>query len=180
MWNFKKPGSRFFLDYLQWGGLPQRFEFTNEQSRMIYLEDVLNSIVYRDVMVDLKRADKTLTERLLAYLYENTANIFSDHSIYEQIKQQMENAGKNKIYELIERIEQAMLVQKCRRYDIQRKQVLVSTGKYYCTDLGLRSAMHINSKPDYGKLLETMIYLELKARGFEVYVGKTYKGEVDF
>jgi hypothetical protein len=176
----KSQEADFFLDYLQWGGLPQRFEFTNEQSRMIYLEDVLNSIVYRDVMVDLKRADKTLTERLLAYLYENTANIFSDHSIYEQIKQQMENAGKNKIYELIERIEQAMLVQKCRRYDIQRKQVLVSLEKYYCTDLGLRSAMHINSKPDYGKLLETMIYLELKARGFEVYVGKTYKGEVDF
>lgn len=170
----------FFLDYLRWGGLPQRFEFTNEQSRMIYLEDVLNSIVYRDVMVDLKRADKTLTERLLAYMYENTANIFSDHSIYEQIRQQMENAGKNKIYELIERIEQAMLVQKCRRYDIQGKQVLVSLEKYYCTDLGLRSAMHINSKPDYGKLLETMIYLELKARGLEVYVGKTYKGEVDF
>lgn len=176
----KSQEADFFLDYLKWGGLPQRFEFTNEQSRMIYLEDVLNSIVYRDVMVDLKRADKTLTERLLAYMYENTAKIFSDHSIYEQIRLQMENAGKNKIYELIERIEQAMLVQKCRRYDIQGKQVLVSLEKYYCTDLGLRSAMHINSKPDYGKLLETMIYLELKARGLEVYVGKTYKGEVDF
>ncbi|NCA98532.1 MAG: ATP-binding protein [Clostridia bacterium] len=176
----KSQEADFFLEYLKWGGLPQRFEFTSEQSRMIYLEDVLNSIVYRDVMVDLKRADKTLTERLLAYIYENTANIFSDHSIYEQIRHQMDNAGKNKIYELIERIEQAMLVQKCRRYDIQGKQVLVSLEKYYCTDLGLRSAMHINSKPDYGKLLETMIFLELKARGLEVYVGKTYKGEVDF
>jgi len=45
----KSQEADFFLDYLQWGGLPQRFEFTNEQSRMIYLEDVLNSIVYRDV-----------------------------------------------------------------------------------------------------------------------------------
>jgi len=88
------PKTYLFLDYLKWGGLPQRFEFINEQSRMIYLEDVLNSIVYRDVLVDLKRADMTLTERLLAYLYENTASILSDHSIYEQIKQQMENVKK--------------------------------------------------------------------------------------
>lgn len=172
--------SQFLLDFIKWGGMPQRYEFVNEQSCAVYLVDLLNSIIYRDVLVDLKRADKTLTEKLIAYLFENTANTFSDHSIYEHIKQHSDDVGKNKIYDLIERIEQAMLVQKCRRFDIRGKQVLTTLEKYYCADLGLRSALHLNARPDFGKTLETVIYIDLVARGYEVYVGKTYKGEVDF
>lgn len=176
----KNREQEFLIEYIKLGGMPQRFEFSNEQSCSLYLEDLLHSIIYRDVLVNLKRADKKLTEKLLAFLFDNTANTFSDHSIYEQLKLLYSDVGKNRIYDLVEKIEQAMLVHKCSRYDIKGKHVLTSLEKYYCSDLGLRTAMRLNANPDFGKALETIVYLELTARGYEVYVGKTYKGEVDF
>ena len=39
-----------FNDYIKWGGLPQRFNFKSEDEIRIYLTDVYNSIVVKDII----------------------------------------------------------------------------------------------------------------------------------
>lgn len=73
-----------------------------------------------------------------------------------------------------------MVINKCTRFNIQGKAVMTLYKKYYAVDLGLKRVMGLHDKPDYGASLETVIYNEFIARGCKVYVGKTYKGEVDF
>lgn len=170
----------FFYNYLKWGGLPQRFEFTQEGPVRNYLEDVLNSIIFQDILLDMRPADKRLTNRILRFMFENTGKIYSANRVYEVLKRDGESGGRNKVYELTAQIENAMAVSKCSRYDLRGKEVLTQLEKFYAADLGLRSAMNLNAEPNYGPLLETVVFNEFLARGYQVYIGKTYKGEVDF
>ena len=66
------------------------------------------------------------------------------------------------------------------RYDIQGKTVLKTLNKFYSSDLGIRKIKTSNKNVNYSIALENLIYNELVSRGYEVYVGKTKKGEVDF
>lgn len=169
-----------FNDYLKWGGMPQRYEMDNEQSLTNYLEDLLTSIIYKDILMDEKKANKRLILKIINYLFENTGKIFSDNKVYNALTNTTVDLRKNSVYDIIHRILDAMLVSKCPRYDIQGKNVMTLYEKYYVVDLGLRTALHLNDFPNYGANIETILYNEFIARGYQVYVGKTYKGEVDF
>ena len=52
--------------------------------------------------------------------------------------------------------------------------------KYYLTDLGMLTLKRSPIEKKIGGRLENIVYNELIARGYEVYIGKTDKGEVDF
>ena len=52
--------------------------------------------------------------------------------------------------------------------------------KYYLTDLGLLQLKKSPIEKKVGGRLENIVYNELIARGYNVYIGKTDKGEIDF
>lgn len=69
---------------------------------------------------------------------------------------------------------------KVERYDIRGKKILAFEEKAYVCDLGLFHLKKNKVKDEYNLIIETLIYNELIARGYHVYIGKTFKGEVDF
>jgi len=76
---------------------------------------------------------------------------------------------------------EAYLFYKVNRYDIKGKQHLATQEKYYLVDLGFRNALLGKEfTADAGHLLENVIYLELKRRNNQVWIGKTNNLEVDF
>lgn len=77
-------------------------------------------------------------------------------------------------------MEQAFLIKPIYRYKISGKTALKSNPKYYAIDNGFRLINAHSNDYDRGKFLENAICVELLSRRYEVYVGKTYKGEVDF
>jgi predicted AAA+ superfamily ATPase len=52
--------------------------------------------------------------------------------------------------------------------------------KYYFEDLGLRHSITGYRQSDIGKILENLVFLHLKTRGFDVTVGKLGDKEIDF
>jgi len=67
------------------------------------------------------------------------------------------------------------------RYNIKGKQFLTTQSKYYTVDIGLRNMLVKGRESDVGHILENIVYLELKRRGFHVYVGQLDGGgEIDF
>ncbi|MCR5755883.1 MAG: ATP-binding protein, partial [Acetatifactor sp.] len=84
------------------------------------------------------------------------------------------------VYDYLQYIEEAGICDMVSRYDIRGKRVLAHEEKAYVCDLGFFHLKKNRIKEEYNYIIETICYNELIARGYHVYVGKTYRGEVDF
>ena len=73
-----------------------------------------------------------------------------------------------------------MIVSKVNRYDIRGKSVMSLLEKYYLADLGLLQLKNSSIEKKIGGRLENIVYNELIARGYEVYIGKLDNGKIDF
>ena len=170
----------YFDDYLRFGGLPQRFLLEDEQSIRVYLDDVFNTIVVKDIIARNKISDVDLLRRLTAFLLENVGNPFSANAICNKLKSEGVKTTVATLMNYISAIKNAMVVLTAPRYDLNGKALLSTNEKYYATDLGLRNNVKSSDLVDYNKLYENIIFIEMLSRGYEIHVGKIGDYEVDF
>lgn len=167
-------------EYMIWGGLPQRFLMENEEQTKTFLRDVYDTIVLRDIVQRAGIKDIELFNRIMEYLVCNPSQIFSVTSISDFFLSDNRKVSKETIYNYLEHITSSMIMTKASRYDIRGKRILTKGDKFYLTDMGLGRVRNSGFKAEMGALLENVIYNELLVRGYEVYVGKTRNGEIDF
>ena len=169
-----------FWDYAKWGGLPNRCEFTNEIDIKNYLHSVYDSIILRDVVKRLNLKDTVLFDMILQYLIETAGREFSADNIIKYLDKENKKISNETLYNYIDALCKALILKKVYRYDIAGKGVLKTLNKYYATDLGI--AQIKNNNPEFKSyvVLENIVYNELINRNYEVYIGKTKNGEVDF
>lgn len=178
--NRKAVSEDHFMDYLNYGGMPQRFLMNSDEETKVYLRDLYNSIVLRDIMQRGNIKDVDVLNRIIEYMVLNTSQTFSAKSISNFFKSINRSVSTETIYQYIENITSSMILNKAVRYDIRGKRVLTRSDKYYLSDLGFAKINNTGYKTDVGALIENVVYNELLYRGYEVYVGKTLNGEVDF
>ena len=169
-----------FWDYAKWGGLPNRCEFNKETDIKNYLHSVYDSIILRDVVKRLNVKDVSLFDMILQYLIETTGREFSSENIIKYLNNENKKISNETLYNYIEALCKALILKKVYRYDIVGKGVLKTLNKYYATDLGIAQIKNNNSEFKSYIVLENIIYNELISRDYEVYIGKTKKGEIDF
>lgn len=169
-----------FWDYARWGGLPNRCEFTNEIDLKNYLHSVYDSIILRDVLKRLNIKDSLLFDMILQYLIETMGREFSADNVIKFLESENKKISKETLYNYIDALCKALIIKKVYRYDIAGKSILKTLNKYYATDLGI--AQIKNNNPEFKNyiVLENIVYNELINRDYEVYIGKTRNGEVDF
>ena len=169
-----------FWNYARWGGLPNRCEFSNEIDIKNYLHSVYDSIILRDVVKRLNLKDVTLFDMILQYLIDTVGREFSADNIIKFLESEYKKVSKETLYVYIEALCKALILKKVYRYDISGKTVLKTLNKYYATDLGI--AQIKNNNPEFKSyiVLENIVYNELINRNYDVYIGKTKNGEVDF
>lgn len=167
-------------DYIVWGGLPQRFLLDNEEQTKTFLRDVYDTIVLRDIVQRAGIKDIELFGRVMEYLVCNPSQIFSVQSMTDYFLSINRKVSKETIYNYLEHITSSLIMSRASRYDIRGKRILTKMDKYYLTDMGLGRIRNSGFKLEMGALLENIVYNELLIRGYEVYVGKTRNGEIDF
>lgn len=176
----KEATDELLLDYMMWGGLPQRFLMENEEQTKTFLRDVYDTIVLRDIVQRAGIKDVDLFGRVMEYLVCNPSQTFSPKSMTDYFLSIDRKVSKETIYNYLEHITSSLIMTKASRYDIRGKRILTKMDKYYLTDMGLGRIRNTGFKLEMGALLENVVYNELLVRGYEVYVGKTRNGEVDF
>lgn len=169
-----------FWDFVKWGGLPNRTEFTDENNIKAYLHSVFDSIILRDVIDRLGLKDTSLFNLLLQYIVDTTGREFSANNVINYLKSEGRDVSTVTLYNYLDALCKALIVRKVYRYDIHGKAVLKTLNKYYMTDLGIAQIKTNNFEINKPFALENVVYNELITKGYDVYIGKTKKGEVDF
>lgn len=182
--NNKKIPEDFIFNYIKWGGMPQRFDFEDENDIKTYLEDVFKGIVEKDIYKRDSEIEKYKFNTISGYILSNAGKEFSAENVLNFYNSHNEKnkkvIEKKTIYNYIEKLEKAYLISRVKRFNISGKEILKTIEKQYAIDTGFRTINTnlINYEDTF--FLENIIYNELIGREFSVYSGKTYNGEIDF
>ena len=167
-------------EYIEWGGMPLIYNTNSEIERKMYLRDLYNAIILKDIVERNSIKDINLLNRIIQFMMENVGGIVSSNSIAGYLKNEKINTSVDTVMNYIDYITTSSIFNKVNRYDIRGKSVMATLEKYYLTDLGLLTLKSSPIEKKIGGRLENIVYNELIARGYDVYIGKTEKGEVDF
>ena len=178
----KKDGKdeKTFWNFVKWGGLPNRTQFNDEVNIKDYLHSVFDSIILRDVIERLRLKDTILFDLLLQYIVDTTGREFSAENVIKFLKNEGRSVSTETIYIYLDALCKALIIKKIYRYDIHGKSILKTLNKYYMTDLGIAQIKNNNFEINKSFAIENVVYNELLERGYEVYIGKTKNGEIDF
>jgi predicted AAA+ superfamily ATPase len=170
-----------FLHYARWGGFPGLHAISfAEQAWMQYLDAIQNTVVLRDVVERFSIRQVRLLEDVYVFLMENLGRFSTAKSISDFLRGQKSTVSVDTVQDYIRALEAAFAVTRVSRYDLRGKRLLERTEKYFAGDLGLRTARRGFHADALAGILENIVFLELRRRGYQVHVGKLAEREVDF
>lgn len=170
-----------FLQYLTYGGMPFIYQnrIDNEMA-LLYLEDVFDSIILKDITQRNQVRDVGIFKTILLYLVAGVGTTFSASSIQKYLKSEKRGISAETLYNYLEYCKDACILHMVPRSDIIGKKLLQFQEKPYLTDHGFREAVYGNNQRDIQQILENIVYMELIRRGYTVSIGKNSQMEVDF
>lgn len=178
--EFQQTG-RDFETYLTYGGMPflQQLDYRHEACT-VYLQDVYNSVILKDIISRHQIRDVDLLDRLIKYVLLNNGKVFSARSIEKYFKSINRKVSVDTILNYLSHCKEAFLLYPIKNQDIRNKEFLTANDKFYMVDHGLRLPLVQNPQSDIGLILENIILLEALSRGYQVSVGRVDTKEIDF
>ena len=178
--NCVKSKDELLQEYMTWGGFPLVCKEADENSKAVVLFNIYDSVVLKDIVMRNKVASPVALEKVLEYVVANSSTTISGNAIAAALSDEKKTVSAPTIYDYLKYVSDACICDKVSRYDIRGKKVLAYEEKTYVCDLGFFHIKKNRVKDEYNYIVETICYNELISRGYQVYIGKTYKGEVDF
>ena len=172
---------REFDFFLRRGGFPalHTAEYTDETAyKIVY--DIYSSAILRDTVQRHNIRDVELLERVVKYVFDNVGNKFSAKNVSDYFKSQFRKIDLNTVYNYLTALEGAFIIYRIPRYDVKGKEILKTQEKYFVGDPSLLYAVMGFKDRLISGVLENIVMLELKRRGYRVFVGKQDQREIDF
>ena len=171
---------RKYESYIQNGGFPYVLNLdADKQLIRNYLDGIYNTVLMKDVVSRNNIKDTMILESIIKFVFDNIGQIVSTNKISNTLNSNNRKNSVNTVESYLSNLLDSYIIYKISRYDIKGKEHLKTGDKYYVCDLGLRTYL-LGEVKDYGSILENIIFLELKRRGYEIYIGKYEENEVDF
>ena len=176
----KDPSPAILPGYFKYGGLSATFRFKFKEDKTEYIKELYNKKIKKDLRKTYGIKDPALMDSLLAYLMLHISTSTSASKISSLFKKNYLETNHITIGKYLQHLCAAFLLFKVKRYDIRKKVYLETADKYYLTDLGFRFALLEKEKPDWKGIYENLVAIEIRRRGYEIYVGKLYQKEINF
>ena len=176
----KDLSSAILPGYLKYGGLSATFRFKFKEDKTEYIKELYNKKIKKDLRKTYGIKDQALMDSLLAYLMLHLSTSTSASKISSLFKQNNLETNHITIGKYLQYLCAAFLFFKVKRYDIRKKVYLETADKYYMTDLSFRFALLEKEKPDWKGIYENLVAIEIRRRGYDIFVGKLYQKEINF
>lgn len=174
---------RAFAEYVRTGGFPEAVRLSQAGNNFAneYLQTVFKNIYENDISKRHTIYAEESYQEVVDFLIDSVGSNVSAGNIAKVLSANKKKIDNKTVSKYISTLVEAYLFYKVSRYDIKGKQHLATQEKYYLVDLGFRNALLGKELvSDAGHLLENVIYLELKRRNHQIWIGKTDNLEVDF
>ena len=170
-----------FLKYIRMGGFPAAHT-GNYSYDSIYklVYDTYSSVILRGTVQRHGIRNVELLERVVRFVFDNIGNRLNAKNIADYFKSQQRKVDINTIYNYMNALQGAFILQRVPRYDIIGKEQLQTNEKYFVSDLSLIYAVMGYKDRMISGALENIVYWEMVRRGYDTYIGKYNNREVDF
>jgi predicted AAA+ superfamily ATPase len=154
------------MKYAEEGGFPESVLDKNTELNRQRLREYYNSILFRDIVAARKIKESAKLAELSQYAATNMSCACSYNKISKSI-----NLNINTLKEYLYYLEAAYLIFQAKHFSYSLKESLSiqKPRKTYYIDNGMRNSIAARFSPDTGKLVENLVFLELKRRGYELY-----------
>jgi len=160
-------------EYYTYGGLPRVMSLITHKDKSDYLQNLFKNTYMKDVIDRHKiRNDKQILDDLINIISSAVGSLTNPKKLsdaFKSINKTSINSTTIDVY--LEYFEEAFIIDVARRYDIKGKKYIGTPVKYYFTDIGLRNARLNFRQQEENHIMENILFVELKARGFNVEVG---------
>lgn len=160
-----------FDEYAMQGGFPEAIKYQDKE----FLKRIYEDVLYKDLIARFKIREIKLFQQLAVYLFSNVGKEISYHGLQRTLGYKSPMSVRAHVGFMSE----AYLVFELLKYDYSLKKQFVSAKKIFVIDNGLRNEVVFSVSEDKGRLLENLVFIELKRRGCELYYFKNKK-ECDF
>lgn len=169
-----------FNDYMTFGGLPRILSLRTDEQKSKYLTDLFNETYLKDIIEHNKINNTDELEALVNILASAIGSLTNPSKLENTFHTVTQSSITDKtIRKYMDSLKDAFLIDIAARYDIKGKKYINSPMKIYFVDPGLRNARLGFRQIEETHLLENIIYIELKRRGYSVDVGLVEVRETD-
>lgn len=167
--------------FLKIGGFPSVWKSDYKDTDAISeVRDIVQAILFRDIITRYGVKQPNALDRILRFICDNVGNLVSANNIYNTFLSNGDKISKDTVYSYLSYLEAACLIYRVETMDIKGRDILRSKYKYYLSDIAIKNAL-IGFRPnDIPGYMENIIFLELRSRGFDVWIGNNNGHEVDF
>jgi len=167
--------------YLKWGTLPFIKNLDKTDDIIYdYLKNIVSTIIYKDIIYRYKIRNLDFFDSLLLFIASNSGNIISAKKISEYLKSQNVDISTKVVLEYLEYLQNAFLINKIKRVEINSKKVFAINNKYFFTDWGLRNALLGLDRFSVPDIIENVVFFHLKQLGYKINIGVLKDLEIDF
>ena len=170
-----------FEKYIREGGFPRNVLFDDIADKKAYTQGVVKEIYEKDIKKNKKIRNRELFSVIQTYIINNFGSKTSVGSLCDYLsKTRKETIRKATIYKYLEILENAKIISKCKRFDMKSRKSINGEEKYYLGDLSFYFATNVDTRINYGPVLENIVYNYAKSKKYQVSVGQIGNLEVDF
>jgi predicted AAA+ superfamily ATPase len=170
-----------FNTFLRMGGFPV-LHIADYPPDAVYkvVYDIYSSAILRDTIQRNNIRDVELLERVVKFVFDNVGNKFSAKNVADYFKSQQRKIDLNTVYNYLSALQSAFIIDRIPRYDVKGKEILKTHEKYFAGDQAIIYAVMGYKDRLISGVLENIVMLELKRRGYRVFTGKWDDREIDF
>lgn len=161
-------------EYYTYGGLPLTVIAKTDNAKINYLKTQKDNVYINDIVDRNNIQNKEELEMLVQILASDIGCLTNPLKLSNNYKERDKNSTMTDktIYNYLDYLQNAFMIEKARRFDVRGKRFIETPQKYYFTDMGIRNSfLDFRQSEEISHIMENVIYIELKKRGYNVDVG---------